>query len=141
MALINLAEKTYTVIPEGKQVVRVKNAVAMPLAKPVAVEITVEDCNGSTLRTTYDLNNEKAVFALTCFLETIIPDLGNSIDANDIPKIVGKYVLVEISHTVKPSTKRPGETVTFPKIAKALESAVCFPVLGICDDYDDGAIE
>ena len=139
MALINLAEKSYTVIAEGKQVVRVKNAVALPLAKPVAVEITVEDSTGNILKTTYDLNNEKAVFALTCFLETVIPNLGKAIDANDIPKIVGKYVLVEISHTVKPSTKKPGETVTFAKIAKTLEEVSCFPDTSASDVY--GAIE
>ena len=138
--LINLANKEYTNIPAGDRIVVVKKAEAKPLAKPQFVEILVADENGSTLNTTYDLSNEKAVFALTCFLEALIPDLGNTIDANDIPSIVGKYVEVKVEHTVKPSTKKPGETVTFAKITRVYYEVEGFEDK-VVNNYSAGGIE
>lgn len=107
----------FKIIPEGNQILTIKEATAKPSAKPQVVEITLVNEEGASVKQKCDLTLDIGRTVFSIILRTIFGEISN-FELNDIGKLVGTVVEVEIKHVIKESTKNPGKTVTFVNIGK-----------------------
>lgn len=118
---IKLSNNTgFSIVPEGEQILEITKCVALPSGNPKFIEVEYKHSNGGTIKSTFDLANEKG---LTVFSILVSKLLGaNTIfNTDDCKDLVNKKVKVEIAHTNVPSKKDPEKTLTFANIKKILD--------------------
>jgi hypothetical protein len=119
MAKFKLTSGAFTLMSEGRKVIKVKSAEGKPSANPKDLEVVFVDAAGATLHNTYTLDerNEKGAFVTSLFLQGCLGDI-EEFDIADIPTLVGKYLDVEIKHTEVESKKDPSKTLTFANVGR-----------------------
>lgn len=116
---IALPKSEFTLVPDGKQILEITSAKALPSGKPQSIEIEWVHKNGGKLKSKYDFANDKALFALSFLLKNAFGNI-DEFDTVMLPQLVKMQFEVEVKHDVKDSTRREGETVTFANIQKVL---------------------
>lgn len=109
MDTIKLTENTFTLVPEGEEVLTITSAKAMPKAKPSKIEVIFTHANGGTIKQTYDLNKklkatDKAPIGLVLFsilARTALADssLEDFSISKDLPKLVDKNIVCKVKHS------------------------------------------
>ena len=84
-------------------------------------------------------SNDKACNAFSFFAKNALNDF--SVPAVDPMALVDRYIKLEVIHDVKPSTKNPGETVTFvnvksPSVANGFDTEPCAKALNLGKDVN-----
>lgn len=127
MAQVKLAEGGFSLMREGKQIVKIKKAEGKPSGAPKLIEVVFENSSGDTITNNYNLDPNAGVsFTVTSiFLKASLGNI-DSFDTNQIPDLVGNYIEVEVVHRDKQSTKDPEKTMTFANISKIYGSAEPF---------------
>ena len=118
MATIQLTSG-FTVCPEGVHVFRIYNVeYNQDFGK---LTISLVNAQGITHTERFSLinasgePNQRAYNAFSYFAKTALND--NSRDAIDPTELVGRYIKAEVVHTIVPSTKKEGETMTFANLS------------------------
>ena len=97
---IKLSENNFKTVPAGEDIVlSIKSVVGKPKKDPKVVEVTYEHESGAKIVNKYDLNNDKALFALSCVIRaTLTSNMNEFSVSKDGPAMVGKKVLCEVVH-------------------------------------------
>ena len=118
MATIQLTSG-FTVCPEGVHVFRIYNVeYNQDFGK---LTISLVNAQGITHTERFSLinasgePNQRAYNAFSYFAKTALND--NSRDAIDPTELVGRYIKAKVVHTILPSTKKEGETMTFANLS------------------------
>ena len=118
MATIQLTSG-FTVCPEGVHVFRIyKVEYNQDFGK---LTISLVNAQGITHTERFSLinasgePNQKAYNAFSYFAKTALND--NSRDAINPTELVGRYIKAKVVHTILPSTKKEGETMTFANLS------------------------
>lgn len=98
-----LIEGGFQPIPEGEQIVRIKEIDESEYEKFDKLTVTIEDANGRTARVNFNFvnadgtPNETADFVFTRMARAALGD--ETIDEVDTAELIGKFVRVEIAHS------------------------------------------
>lgn len=123
---IGLSKSEFTIVKEGENILKITSAKAVPSGRPVQIEVKFEDKDGGTISSTYDFANSKSMFVFTLLVTKVLGVTEDTFDTDRLGELVGKHVKVLIEHTNKPSTKKPGEVVTFANIKRIVDVAYAF---------------
>lgn len=135
MAMIPMTN-TFSICPEGEQVFRIyKVEYNEEFGKLTAHLVNAQ---GNIVPNRFSLinqdgtSNDKACNAFSFFAKCALNDF--YIPAVDPMALVDRYIKMEATHTEAPSTKKPGETVTFvnvknPSVATGFETEPCTKAL------------
>ena len=135
MAMIPMTN-TFSLCPEGEQVFRIYKVDYNEEFGRLVVYLV--NAQGNTAQNKFSLmnqdgsTNDKVCNAFSFFAKNALNDF--SIPAVDPMMLVDHYVKLVVTHDVKPSTKNPGETVTFvnvksPSVASGFETEPCAKAL------------
>lgn len=135
MAMIPMTN-TFSLCPEGEQVFRIYKVDYNEEFGRLVVYLV--NAQGNTAQNKFSLmnqdgsTNDKVCNAFSFFAKNVLNDF--SIPAVDPMMLVDHYVKLVVTHDVKPSTKNPGETVTFvnvksPSVASGFETEPCAKAL------------
>ena len=114
--MIKLSQGTaYKVIPEGRNIFKIKNAIYKTNEAKVEVTMTTED--GLSHIERFYFNHKDGTFnqgGLDAFSAFARAATGStSIDQVEVEDLVGRYVSANVSHTKMPNRNDPTRTVTF----------------------------
>lgn len=123
---VNLSTSEFKIVKEGSNVLKIVSAKAIPSGRPTQIEIKFEDKDGGSITSNYEFSNNKSMFVFTLLVQKLLGVTESTFDTDDLGKLVNKYVNVLIEHTNKPSTKNPGEVVTFANIKRIIDVAYRF---------------
>lgn len=123
---IKLSNKPeFKLIPEGRNVLKITEAKAVPSGKPQAIEVKFEAENGGKCQSIYNFNNEKGMFVLSLIIRNVFGDC-DEFETSRASELEGKFLEVEIKHTQKPSSTEEGKILTFVNIGKIIGSGEPF---------------
>lgn len=131
MAMIQMTN-TFSVCPEGVQVFRIYKVEYNEEFGKLIIHLV--NAKGNTVQNRFSLikqdgsANEKACSAFSFFAKTALNDF--SLEAVDPMTLVDRYVSAEVTHSVLPSNKEEGKTVTFanisnPSVANGFDTQPC----------------
>lgn len=109
----------FKLIPEGNQTLKIISAEVTPKAKPKQLELKFQHQNGGTNERSYDWSKDIELFLMTLIVRFALGDM-DEFDTDNANELVGKYVEVLVEHTIKDSTKKAGETVTFANVTRII---------------------
>jgi hypothetical protein len=120
MATIKMTGSGYSICPEGKHIFRIwrvdyNKDFGKLLVYMVNAQGITHIENFSLMYQNGDMN-EKACTAFSFFAKTALNNF--SVEEIDHTDLIGRYIGAEIEHTVLPSTKNPGEKVTYANLGK-----------------------
>lgn len=116
---VKLSDKVFTVCPEGEHLFRISKVQVDEEFQVITLTLTTPD--GFTDLERYQLldsdgeMNDGAVGAFSILARSAL-QMGN-IDEIDPKILLNHYIKATVSHTVKASTKKVGQTVTFTSIS------------------------
>ena len=120
MATIQMTGGTFTVCPEGRHIFRIyKVDFNQDFGKVV---VHVVNAQGHTIREQFNLMrvdgsmNESACNAFSFFARTALNDYSR--EAIDHTELIGRYIGLEVVHTVQPNKNDPTKTVTFANLGR-----------------------
>ena len=120
MATIQMTGSTFTVCPEGRHIFRIyKVDFNQDFGKVV---VHVVNAQGHTIREQFNLMrvdgsmNESACNAFSFFARTALNDYSR--EAIDHTELIGRYIGLEVVHTVQPNKNDPTKTVTFANLGR-----------------------
>ena len=133
MAIVELSDGI-VLIPQGVHVLRIKSAEGKPKAKPTVIEVVYENQDGLELKNKYPLDpkNQGGFYATSMLIRYALDPAAKTFDTDDIPKLIGQYVTVEVIHnTVNRKDKEgniiEGKTMTFANAGSILGAAEPWP--------------
>ena len=120
MATIQMTGGTFTVCPEGRHIFRIyKVDFNQDFGKVV---VHVVNAQGHTIREQFNLMrvdgsmNESACNAFSFFARTALNDYSR--EAIDHTELIGRYIGLEVVHSVQPNKNDPTKTVTFANLGR-----------------------
>ena len=116
---IQLTGKSFKLVEAGLNTLKIVEAKAVPSGKPQGIEFTFEDEYGAQMKASYKFNNDTAMYVLSLIIRAFFGNI-NEFDTNMVGQLVGEFIDVEVKHTEKESTRRPGEKVVFANISKII---------------------
>ena len=119
-------KNNFKLVPEGKRRLKITKSECSPSGKPSRWNLTFEDSEGGFINNRFDFNNDKSLFAMGKFLETVLGFKdGDEFDTKeDAAKCIGIEVYAEVIHTQGRQLNENGETMTFANIVnKTIELA------------------
>lgn len=131
MAMIPMTN-TFSICPKGEQVFRIYKVDYNEEFGKLTVHLV--NAQGNIVLNRFSLmnqdgtSNDKACNAFSFFAKNALNDF--AIPAVDPMTLVDRYIKMEATHTEAPSTKKPGETVTFvdvknPSVATGFDTEPC----------------
>lgn len=115
----------FKLVPEGERELEITKAECTPSGKPDKLKITFQDAEGGSINSQYNFDNDKSLFAMSKLAEIALGlEDGDEFDTKeDTPKLVGKKLLCEVTHSqgTKPNDK--GELPTFANVKKVISIA------------------
>ena len=131
MAMIPMTN-TFAICPKGVQVFRIYKVEYNEEFGKLIVHLV--NAQGNTAQNRFSLmnldgsSNDKACNAFSFFAKNALNNF--SVPAVDPMTLVDRYIKLEVTHTEAPSTKNPGETVTFvnvknPSVADGFDTEPC----------------
>ena len=131
MAMIPMTN-TFTICPKGEQIFRIYKVEYNEEFGKLIVHLV--NAQGNIVQNKFSLmnqdgsSNDKACNAFSFFAKNALNDF--SVPAVDPVTLIDRYIKLEVIHDVKPSTKKPGETVTFvnvknPSVASGFDTEPC----------------
>lgn len=135
MAMIPMTN-TFSICPKGEQVFRIYKVEYNEEFGKLIVHLV--NAQGNIVQNRFSLmnqdgsSNDKACNAFSFFAKNALNDF--SVPAVDPMTLVDRYIKLEVTHTEAPSTKKPGETVTFvnvknPSVASGFDTEPCSKAL------------
>lgn len=125
MGRIHLTESSYSLIPEGIHTFRIFGVEYNEKFGKMIVHMI--NAQGQTHKERFQLlgangqPNEGAYGAFSFFAKTAMNDY--SLEDIDTDDLVNHYITCEVVHTHLPSTKKPGEKVTFVNLGREKQPA------------------
>ena len=113
----------FKLVQEGERVLEITKAEAKPSGKPTKIVLGFKDAeDGAMLQNNYDLSNSGAIYALglVCKYTLGLEDEDEIDTATDLPKLVGKRVICEITHNEGSQPREDGTLPKFANIAKVI---------------------
>lgn len=133
MAIVELSDGI-VLMPEGVHVLRIKSAEGKPKAKPTVIEVVYENQDGLELKNKYPLDskNQGGFYATSMLIRYALDPAAKTFNTDDIPKLVGQYVTVEVVHNTvdkkdKDGNLVEGKTMTFANAGSILGAAKPWP--------------
>ena len=120
MATIQMTGGAFTVCPEGRHIFRIYKVDFNPDFGKVVLHMV--NAQGNTIREQFSLMkadgsmNEPACNAFSFFARTALNDYSRG--AIDHEELVGRYIGLEVVHTVQPNKNDPTKTVTFANLGR-----------------------
>lgn len=119
-------KNNFKLVPEGRRRLKITKSECSPSGKPNKWTLTFEDSEGGFINNRFDFTNDKSLFAMGKFLETVLGfEDGDEFDTKeDAEKCLGIEVYAEVIHTQGSQVNENGETMTFANIVnKTVELA------------------
>lgn len=116
----------FKLVDEGERVLKITKAECTPSGKPNKLKVTFQDVkDGGTINSQYNFDNNNAVFAMSKLCEIALGlEDGDDFDTtSDTPKLIGKEVLCEVTHTKGTKLNDKGELPTFANVKKVISLA------------------
>ena len=89
----------YKLIPEGKQVLTIKDAKVTPSGAPQQIQIKFEDTDGASMLKTYKFEHSGAMYYFGTLLTALGIGDGETFDTNDAFELINRQVIVDVKHT------------------------------------------
>ena len=89
----------YKLIPEGEQVLTIKDAKVTPSGAPQQIQIKFEDSEGASMLKTYKFEHSGAMYYFGTLLSAVGIGDGETFDTNDTTQLINKKVIVNVIHT------------------------------------------
>ena len=119
----NLEKREFKLIPEGERVLEITKAECTPSGKPNKMKVSFKDLeNEGTCQSTYSFDNDGAMFAMAmlCQKALELPDMDTFDTMQDTPRLIGKQLVCEVTHTKGTKPNDEGEFPTFANIKKVI---------------------
>lgn len=115
-------QNNFTLVPAGERVLTITKAEVKPSGKPSAMHVTFKDSEGGVLTNRYDFSVPGAVTAMSIMINYALGlNDGDDFDTvKDTPKLVGKKLVCEVTHTQGTKPGKNGKVPTFANIAKVI---------------------
>lgn len=115
-------KNNYQTVPEGERILTITKAECTPSGKPNKLKVTFQDSEGGFVNSNYDFTNDKALFAMSKMLETVL-GLGDGDEfetKTDTQKLVGKTIIGEVVHSQGSTPNENGELPTFANLRRVI---------------------
>lgn len=115
--------KSFEPVPEGQRVLEITESKCSPSGKPQQLEVTFKDVEtGRTLKSTYKFSISGAVMAMGFLCKTALhmEDAGEFDTTTDTPKLIGKRLLAEVTHTIGSTPREDGTYPVFANVSKII---------------------
>lgn len=121
----------FVLMPEGRQTLKIVSAEGKPKVKPTVIETVFVNADGIKLKNKYPLDPKNPGFFVTSILiRCCLDPNAKTFDTDDISKLVGTFVDVEVIHTEgegKDKDGNPnGKKVMFANIKQLIGKGTSF---------------
>lgn len=112
----------FKLVPEGERELEITKAECTPSGKPDKLKVTFQDTEGGFINSQYNFDNDKSLFAMGKLVEIALDfEDGDEFDTKeDTPKLVGKKLLCEVTHSQGTKPNDNGELPTFANVKKVI---------------------
>ena len=111
-------KNNYKLVPEGERRLKITKSECTPSGKPNKWSLTFEDSEGGFVNTRFDFTNDKSLFAMGKFLESVLNfEDGDEFDTiQDAKKCIGIDIIAEVVHTEGSKVNEDGEPTIFANV-------------------------
>lgn len=131
MKLIMKMTNNFKTVPEGRRRLKITKSECTPSGKPNKWVLIFEDSEGGTINNRFDFTNDKSLYAMGKFLETVLDFKdGDEFDTKtDAERCLGLEIYADVKHTEGSQLKDDGTPMIFANIDnKSVELATDKPV-------------
>lgn len=111
-------KNNYKLVPQGERRLKITKSECTPSGKPNKWSLTFEDSEGGFVNTRFDFTNDKSLFAMGKFLESVLGFKdGDEFDTiQDAKKCIGVDIIAEVVHTEGSKVNENGEPTIFANV-------------------------
>lgn len=111
-------KNNYKLVPEGERRLKITKSECSPSGKPSRWNLTFEDSEGGFVNTRFDFTNDKSLFAMGKFLESVLGFKdGDEFDTKaDAERCLGIDIIAEVVHTEGSKVNDDGEPTIFANV-------------------------
>lgn len=115
---IKMVTNNYKTVPEGKRRLKITKSECVPSGSPKKWELSFQDSEGGFINNSFDLRNDKSLFAMAKFVEKVLGiKAGEEFDTTTDPKkCLNLEIYAEVKHTEGNKLDDDGKPIIFANI-------------------------